>query len=188
MEFLDLVLVPGDSILRSVPLHVIHLDQDDPKKCTSRKLHQSGLINLHESISSAPRRGYLLDPRAKTVLAPEDGDLIALGGSIVVLDCSWKHIDESLDLIDGRTRLEGRILPLLLAANPVSWGKVGRLSSAEAIGASLAILGLWEQARAVLEPFPFGNQFLDLNREPLGAYSSADSRTEILEIQTDFFN
>ena len=56
----------------------------------------------------------MLDPRAKTVLAPEDGGLISLGGSIVVLDCSWKHIEESLDLIDGRTRLEGRILPLLL--------------------------------------------------------------------------
>ena len=84
--------------MQSVPLHVIHLDQDDPKKCTSRKLHQSGLINLHESANSAPRRGYLLDPRAKTVLAPEDGGLISLGGSIVVLDCSWKHIEESLDL------------------------------------------------------------------------------------------
>jgi len=111
-----------------------------------------------------------------------------LGGSIVVLDCSWKHIEKSLDLIENRTRLEGRILPLLLAANPVSWGKVGRLSSAEALGASLAILGLWEQARSVVEPFPFGNQFLDLNREPLVAYSSAGSRTDILEIQAEFFD
>ena len=174
--------------MQSVPLHVIHLDQDDPKKCTSRKLHQSGLVDLHESANSAPRRGYLLDPRATTVLAPEDGGLISLGGSIVVLDCSWKQIEESLDLIDGRTRLEGRILPLLLAANPVSWGNLGRLSSAEALGASLAILGLWEQAQSVLEPFPFGKQFLDLNREPLKAYSSAYSRTEVVEIQTEFFN
>ena len=42
MEFLDLVLDPGDSIVQSVPLHVIHLDQDDPKKCTSRKLPLRG--------------------------------------------------------------------------------------------------------------------------------------------------
>ena len=174
--------------MQSVPLHVIHLHQDDPKKCTSRKLHQNGLVNLHESADSVPRRGYLLDPRAKTVLAPEDGRLISLGGSIVVLDCSWKKIEESLDLIDGRIRLEGRILPLLLASNPVSWGKVGRLSSAEALGASLAILGLWEQARAVVEPFPFGNQFLELNKEPLEAYSEADSREVIFEIQHEFFN
>tara|TARA_B100000579_G_scaffold308324_1_gene258023 strand:+ start:605 stop:940 length:336 start_codon:yes stop_codon:yes gene_type:complete len=111
-----------------------------------------------------------------------------LGGSIVVLDCSWKQIEESLDLIHGRTRLEGRILPLLLAANPVSWGNLGRLSSAEALGASLAILGLWEQAQSVLEPFPFGKQFLDLNREPLKAYSSADTREDIVDIQAEFFN
>ena len=92
----------------------------------------------------------MLDPRATTVLAPEDLGLISLGGSIVVLDCSWKQIEESLDLIDGRTRLVGRILPLLLAANPVSWGKLGRLSSVEALGASLAIIGLWGQAESVV--------------------------------------
>ena len=125
--------------MQSVPLHVIHLDQDDPKKCTSRKLHQNGLVNLHDSPKNAPRRGYLLDPRATTVLAPEDLGLISLGGSIVVLDCSWKQIEESLDLIDGRTRLVGRILPLLLAANPVSWGKLGtgllkKLKKAPSIG------------------------------------------------------
>ena len=174
--------------MQSVPLHVIHLDQDDPKKCTSRKLHQNGLVNLHDSPKNAPRRGYLLDPRATTVLAPEDLGLISLGGSIVVLDCSWKQIEESLDLIDGRTRLVGRILPLLLAANPVSWGKLGRLSSVEALGASLAILGLWGQAESVMEPFPFGKQFLDLNRTPLEAYSCAVSREEVIEIQAEFFN
>tara|TARA_B100000575_G_scaffold292688_1_gene301762 strand:+ start:339 stop:863 length:525 start_codon:yes stop_codon:yes gene_type:complete len=174
--------------LQSAPLHVIHLNQDDPKKCTSRKLHQSGLINLHESVNSAPRRGYLLNPHAKTVLAPEDVGLVLLGGSIVVLDCSWKQIEDSLNLIDGRTRLEGRILPLLLAANPVSWGKVGRLSSVEALGASLAILGLWEQASSVVEPFPFGEQFLNLNKKPLEAYSKAHSREDIIEIQREFFN
>lgn len=174
--------------MQNVPLHVIHLDQDDPKKCTSRKLYQNGLVNLHESANSAPRRGYLLDPRATTLFAPEDVGLVSLGGSIVVLDCSWKQIEESLDLISGRTKLEGRVLPLLLAANPISWGKVGRLSSAEALGASLAILGLWEQARSVLEPFAFGSQFLNLNKEPLDAYSKADSREVIVEIQTEFFN
>ncbi len=174
--------------MQSVPLHVIHLDQDDPRKCTARKLQKNGLVSLHDSPNGAPRRGYLLDPRSNTILAPEDGGLISLGGSIVVLDCSWKLIEESLDLIAGKTRLEGRILPFLLAANPVSWGKIGRLSSAEALGASLAILGHWEQAEAIARTFPFGNQFLDLNREPLEAYSTARSRDEIVEIQREFFD
>ncbi len=173
--------------MESARLHVIHLDQDDPKKCTARKLQENGLVSLHESVIGSPRRGYLLDPRSATVLAPSDKGLISMGGSIVVLDCSWKKIDQSLQMITGRTSLEGRILPLLLAANPVSWGKMGRLSSAEALGASLAILGLWDQAETVLQPFPFGMKFLDLNREPLEAYSNADSREEIGEIEGDFF-
>jgi len=170
-----------------VPLHVIHLDQDDPRKCTARKMHSMGLVNIHESTSGAPRRGFLLNPRSTTVLGPEDRHMISLGGSIVVLDCSWKRIDESLEEIGGVTRLQGRILPFLLAANPVSWGKVGRLSSAEALGASLAILGLWDQASRVLHPFKFGDQFLELNKEPLDAYSTAESREQIAEIQYEFF-
>ena len=165
--------------MEEVPLHVIHLDQDDPRKCTARKMHSSGLVELHESISGAPKRGYILDP--------EDRNLISIGAAIVVLDCSWKKIDESLEEIAGRTMLDGRILPALLAANPVSWGKVGRLSSVEAIAASLVILGHHDQAFRVLEPFQFGQNFLDLNREPLEAYAGAESREEVAAMQSEFF-
>jgi pre-rRNA-processing protein TSR3 len=105
----------------------------------------------------------------------------------VVLDCSWKRIDESLEEIAGKTMLEGRILPALLAANPVSWGRLGRLSSVEAVAASLAILGHLDQASRVLEPFQFGQQFLDLNREPLEAYAKAESRNDVATMQSEFF-
>jgi len=177
----------GDKFVEEVPLHVIHLDQDDPRKCTARKMHSSGLVELHESISGAPKRGYILDPKSPTILGPEDRNLISIGGAIVVLDCSWKKIDESLEEIAGRTMLDGRILPALLAANPVSWGKVGRLSSVEAIAASLVILGHHDQAFRVLEPFQFGQNFLDLNREPLEAYAGAESREEVAAMQSEFF-
>ena len=188
MESPDPEHVQGDSVVEEVPIHVIHLDQDDPKKCTARKMHAYGLVSLHEVVSRAPRRGYLLNPQSTTVLGPEDRGIISLGGSIVVLDCSWKKIGESLEEIAGSTRLEGRILPALVAANPVSWGKVGRLSSAEAIAATLAILGYSKQATKVLGPFRFGQQFLDLNKEPIEAYSAAKSREEILAVQSEFFN
>ncbi len=59
-----LVQERGDSFVEEVPLHVIHLDQDDPRKCTARKMHANGLVEFHESISRAPRRGYLLDPKS----------------------------------------------------------------------------------------------------------------------------
>ncbi len=177
----------GDRVVEEVPLHVIHLDQDDPRKCTARKMHANGLVELHESIARAPKRGYLLDPTSSTILGPEDRGLISIGAAIVVLDCSWKRIDESLEEIAGSTSLEGRILPALLAANPVSWGRVGRLSSVEAIAATLAILGHDDQASRVLEPFQFGQQFLDLNREPLEAYAIAESRDEVAAMQSEFF-
>jgi len=180
--------VQGDKGVEQVPLHVIHLDQDDPKKCTARKMHSHGMVRLHDSVSKAPRRGYLLDPLSTTILGPEDRGLISIGGSIVVLDCSWKKIEESLEEISGRTRLESRILPALLAANPVSWGRIGRLSSVEALGATLAILGHSEQASKVLAPFQFGEQFLELNSEPLEAYASARTRDEVAGIQSEFFD
>ena len=83
--------------------------------------------------------------------------------------------------------LEGRVLPLLLAANPVSWGKVGRLSSAEALAASLAILGRWGQARRILEPFNFGEQFFSLNKEPLEKYEKAKSKENMGYLEREFF-
>ncbi len=170
-----------------VPLHVIHLDQDDPRKCTARKMGAMGLVNIHDSASGAPRRGFLLNPRSTTILGPEDRSMISIGSSIVALDCSWKKIEESLKEIEGGTKLQGRILPFLLAANPVSWGNVGRLTSAEALGASLAILGHWDQASSVLQPFKFGPQFLELNKQPLDAYAAAESRDQIVELQYEFF-
>ncbi|HJM13718.1 MAG TPA: DUF367 family protein [Candidatus Thalassarchaeaceae archaeon] len=170
-----------------VPLHVIHLDQDDPKKCTARKLESLGLVKMHSKPGDAPRRGFLLDPTTTTILGPEDRKLIELGGSLVVLDCSWKRIEESLGIIERKTKLERRILPSLLAANSVSWGNVGRLSSVEALAATLAILGFMEQASIILQPFQFGEQFLELNREPLVDYANATSRKHIEELQYDYF-
>lgn len=188
MESLVPVQDLGDKPVDKVPIHVIHLDQDDPRKCTARKMHANGHVALHESITRVPKRGYLLDPKSKIILGPEDRNLIAIGAAIVVLDCSWKRIDESLEEIAGITKLEGRVLPALLAANPVSWGRVGRLSSVEAIAATLAILGHKEQAASILEPFQFGSQFLSLNREPLEAYAIAKSRDEVSGLQSEFFD
>ncbi len=102
-----------------VPLHIIHLDQDDPKKCTARKLASRNLATLHFSTRRPPRRGYLLDPSAGIILGPDDLPLINRGAALVALDCSWKRLEESLNEISNLSpRLEGRTLPLVLAANP----------------------------------------------------------------------
>ena len=126
---------------RDVPLHIIHLDQDDPKKCTARKLASRDLAQLHFDTRRPPRRGFLLDPSAGTILGPDDLPLIEKGASLVALDCSWKQLDASLARIrKSSPRLEGRTLPLVLAATPISWGKPGRLSTVEALTVCLILL------------------------------------------------
>ena len=121
-------------------------------------------------------------------MGPEDMKSVSRGGSIVALDCSWKRLEESLDSISRYTRLEGRTLPVLLAANPVSWGKPGRLSTAEAFASSLYILGRKDQAKRILSCLPYGGSFLELNRMPLEAYSEASTNEELAELQWEFFD
>ncbi|MGB1818550.1 MAG: ribosome biogenesis domain-containing protein [Candidatus Poseidoniaceae archaeon] len=94
-----------------------------------------------------PRKGIVLDPLCGKVLGPEDKEIINLGGALVGLDCSWVNIESSVEQITKQTKLERRTLPLFLAANPVNWGKVSKLSTAEALAASLWILGHEDQGR-----------------------------------------
>ena len=131
----------------------------------------------------------MLDPSAGVILGPDDLPLIEKGASLVALDCSWKLLTESIDQIrKSSPRLEGRTLPLVLAANPVSWGKPGRLSTVEALAVCLILLGKEEQASKILRPFSWGQQFLILNAEPLKAYKEAKSREEIVDLQWEFFD
>ena len=71
----------------NVPLHIIHLEQDDPKKCTARRLQKYGHAILHTNIKKSPKRGFLLYPKAGLLLGPDDKNIIDRGGAIVALDC-----------------------------------------------------------------------------------------------------
>lgn len=174
--------------MENVPLHIIHLDQDDPKKCTAKKMQKYGNALLHRTVHKSPKRGFLLNPLSPEILGPEDKNMINIGASIVALDCSWKQIDESLSTIEKNTKLTNKTLPLVLAANEISWGKVGRLSTVEAFAISLWVLGKEKQARHILKPFRFGEQFIELNKEPLSAYSSAETNIELEKMQWDYFD
>ena len=172
-----------------VVLHVVHLDQDDPRKCTARRMEREGTVVLHSDLRRLPRRGILLDPSADLLLRPDDVRAINRGVSLIALDCSWKHLSSSFDDIGRRSpRLEGRTLPVLLAGNPISWGKPGRLSTVEALAASLFLMGRSDQAERVLSPFRWGSGFIELNAAPLAAYASARDRKELAELQWEFFD
>ena len=117
--------------MRPVSVHALWLAQDDPKKNTAVLASKRGDMRLHKSIKTLPKRGIILEPLCGKVFGPEDHALLnEQNGALVGLDCSWAHIEASVESVMKRTRLQPRMLPLLLAANPVNWGKPGRLTTA----------------------------------------------------------
>lgn len=173
--------------VKPVAVHAIWLAQDDPKKNTAVRSSKRGDVVLHKDLRRVPRRGVLLDPLCGKVFGPEDHHLLT-DGALVALDCSWAQIDGSVASIDRRTRLHHRMLPLLLAANPVNWGKPGRLSTVEALAATLVLAGHDQQAERVLGCVRWGGRFLELNAEPLEAYAGAGSSSELVNLQFEFFD
>ena len=172
----------------SIPVHAIWLAQDDPKKNTAVLASKRGDLTLHKRINTAPKRGIILEPLCGKVFGPEDHEILLNGGSLVGLDCSWAQIESSVERVMKQTRLKPRMLPLLLAANPVNWGKPGRLTTAEALATALSLLGREEQAMETLGSFRWGQRFFELNREPLDAYASAKTSSELVALQFEFFD
>ena len=80
-----------------------------------------------------------------------------------------------------------RALPLLVAANPVNYGKVSKLSTVEALASALYILGNQDQARELLGKFKWGPVFTELNKDLLKSYSKALKAKDIIDIQNEYF-
>lgn len=160
---------------------VLMYKQDDPAKCTASKLVRFGLA---ESIRFIRPHTLVLDPFCKMVLSNQDGSRFK---SVCAIDCSWeKGIDT---LLKGKALKKGvpRRLPALLAGNPVNYCKLSKLTSAEALAASLYILGWRHIAENILDKFKWGHTFFELNSEILGDYADAVNTTEILELEKEYF-
>lgn len=169
--------------MERVPLYVYHARQDDPKKCTARRMSKFGLVTMYETAVKLPPGAILLDPTANKAISPADRQLSQKG--IVVLDCTWGEVERLFPLLKSK-RMQGRALPYLLAANPVNYGRPFMLSSAEAFVAALYILGYKEQAREVAAKFKWGDTFLTLNHEPLEAYAGAKDSADVIRVQHEF--
>jgi len=165
-----------------IPLFVYDERDCDPKKCTARKMVKFKLVNEVASFRSIPYGSIVLTPFAEKAISREDKDRAHKHG-IVVLDLSWRNID---NLPEFPNHLAQRALPYLLAANPVNWGKPMKLSSVEALAASLFILGEKKHAEDILSKFTWGMNFIDLNKEPLERYSKAKTSAEVVEIQREY--
>ncbi len=177
-----------------IRLYVYSTKQDDPKKCTAVQLHKHGKIALVYHLGDIPKNGVLLNPFCQKALSIEDLPAMQTKG-LVGLDCSWveansvfgaKESDDDLPKRKGRWRFVDRILPYLLAANPINYGKPCKLSTAEALAAALYIVGYKRDAEKLLDGFKWGEFFISLNRELLDAYSEAKNSSDVVKIQNDY--
>ena len=159
-------------------LIIYHANEDDPKKCTAKKLAKFGYAKIVTNIKKTPKGAILLNPLSKKSLSKEDLKTAENNG-ILALDCSWENAENSFDLLDKRCK--SRALPFVVAANPVNFGKPFKLSTLEAFAATLYILGDIKKAEEILKLYKWGPYFLELNKEPLEDYRAAENSTEVIK-------
>ena len=74
-------------------------------------------------------------------------------------------------------------MPILIAGNPVNFGKATKLSTAEALAGALYIAGFEDEARRLLSIFTWGHTFLELNAGFLENYAAAKDSADIVRMQ-----
>lgn len=168
----------------SVRVYVLRCGSDDPRKSTGLKLVRKG-IALRARLSELPKCCVLLTVFSSEVFSPQDRELVERCG-LAVIDSSWKGDMDLIESVSKNWRGPKRILPALVAGNPINYGHVSLLSSAEAIAAALYIAGYLEESLSVLSQFKWGQTFLDLNRDLLESYRRALTVGELLKIQSEF--
>jgi pre-rRNA-processing protein TSR3 len=168
---------------RQIDVTVYNAKQCDPRKCSAAKLRRFGLVREVAQVKFLPKRAIVLNPFSEVAFSPSDRERIVKYG-LTALDCSWEHAEK---VLLAHVRGTSRCLPILIAGNPVNFGKATKLSTVEALSAALYITGFENEAERLLSIFKWGHTFLDLNRERLESYRKAKNSKEIVELQERFF-
>lgn len=168
-----------DAALAPFRLALWDLGHCDRKRCTGTKLVRQKAAQ--ELRLGTPFPGVVLSPVGQACVSRQDRDLIEAKG-LAVVDCSWHRLD---DVPFNRTRgAAPRLLPWLVAANPVNFGKPCQLSCVEALAAALYICGFQEAAAGLLSRFKWGHSFLSVNEELLDTYAACASSEAVIAAQT----
>ncbi len=163
---------------------IYHASQCDPKKCTGIRLERMQKAKTIHDMRGIPKGAIVLNPVSEIALSPSDRERIIRSG-LIGLDCSWKQAEDIFRRVKHGLH---RALPYLLAANPINTYKPIKLSTAEALAASLYIIGEREQAADIMSVFKWGTSFLTLNKEWLDAYAECVDSSEVVKVQEEIMN
>ena len=166
-----------------IRLVVYHANEDDPKKCSAKKLGRFGFAKVETNINRIPSNMILLNPFAKKSLSKEDIGIAHKNG-ILAVDCSWKNAETSFDFLDAKNN--SRALPFVVASNPINYGKPFKLTTLEAFATALFILDEGRMAADVLNLYKWGPNFLVLNKEPLNDYKKAKTSEEVVKFMKQY--
>lgn len=157
--------------------------QCDPKRCTGARMVRRGLFQAMPL--KQPFRGLVLSPRGTESVSPADKAILEQYG-MSLIDCSWARLEEIP--FQQMSRGHHRLLPFLVAANTVNYGKPSKLSCAEAAAATLYICGKFDAALAIMQQFSWGMEFIRLNQELLDIYSSCENGEEVVKRQNEWLS
>ena len=160
---------------------VYMLRQDDPFKCTAAKLAK---FRLAESVKFIRKTSIVLNPFSIEPVLKKDTEI---ADSVCAIDCSWERADEVLKHQRLIAHGIGRRLPAMLAANPVNYSKIGKLSSAEALAGALYVLGEKSLAADMMNKFKWGHTFLELNSNLLEDYAQAETAEQVAQLEREYF-
>ena len=107
-------------------------------------------------------RIILLNPFSQSEVSCKDREIIKRYG-LIVIDCSWRKV---LDFKRFH-HLNSLKLPPLIAANPVNYGKWEKLTSVEALAATLYITDFKDFSKKLLSKFSWNKEFWKINKKLL---------------------
>lgn len=160
---------------------IYDLNQCNRKICSGQKLVRAGkVISLQKNKSFM---GILLSPCGKKAISKEDRNIIVKSG-IGLIDSSWNKFDETDYSMFKKHR--NRLLPFLVAANSINYGRPYKLNCVEALAAALYICEFDSEVESISQGFDYLKEFFKINDEVLKMYRNCENSTEIIEAQNKY--